>query len=132
MKIILNIDGPHSGEYSREVAAAVTEGVRTLNHASTYPARGLDYASDVDSVLHSLRSAASRLPQLLHQLAGWLQSLYEAGRLADDRGRDPGPVLADTLGQLSAAITHADRLSAALREAGEATAHMRTLEAPDA
>ena len=90
MKLTLNTDGPHSGDYSREVAEAGAEGIRVLNHASIRPASGLDYASDVDSILRNLQSAACRLPQLLHQLAGWLQSLHEAGRLADDRGRDPG------------------------------------------
>jgi hypothetical protein len=79
----------------------VAEGMRVLNHASIGPASGLDYASDVDSILRNLQSAANGLPQLLHQLADWLQSLYGAGRLSDDRGRDPGRVLADTLGQLS-------------------------------
>ena len=47
-----------SGDHSREVAEAVAEGLRVLNHASTSSARGLDYASDVDSILRNLQSAA--------------------------------------------------------------------------
>jgi hypothetical protein len=57
MKIILNIDGPHSGDHSREVARAVAEGMRALNHATIGSAPGLDYASDVDSIMNSLHSA---------------------------------------------------------------------------
>lgn len=132
MKITLNIDGPHSGGHSREVARAVAEGMRVLNHATIGSAPGLDFASDVDSIMHSLHSAVYGLSQLLHQMAGWLQLLHDDGRLGDDRGGDPGIVLAGTLGQLSAAINHIGRLSAALREAGAATSHMQTLEAPNA
>jgi len=132
VKVILNIDGPHSGAYSREVAEAVAEGIRVLNHASTGPASGLEYASAVDSILRHLQSAAYRLPPLLHQLAGWLQWLYNEGRLSDDRGRDPGTVLAGTLSHLAEGITYASRLSGVLREAGEATSHLQTLEATGA
>ena len=62
----LNTNGPHSGDCSREVTEAVAEGVRVLNHASTGSASGLDYASDVDSILRNLQSAACGLRQQLH------------------------------------------------------------------
>ena len=74
MKITLNIDSLHSGDYSREVAEAVAEGMRVLNHASIGPASGLDYASDVDSILRNLQSAACRAAAAAAP-AGWLQSL---------------------------------------------------------
>ena len=131
MKITLNIDGPHSGDYSREVAEAVAEGIRVLNHASTGPASGLDYASDVDSILCNLQSAAYRLPQLLHQLG--LASVAVRGGSAVRR---PGPRRRASASRHarspSDGIIYAGRLSTALREAGEATSHMQTLEAPDA
>jgi len=50
-----------------------------LNHASTSSARGLDYASDVDSILRNLQSAAHRMPQLLHS---WLTGFNRCTRRA--------------------------------------------------
>src|SRR5215217_4752341 len=66
-------------------AAAAT---RDLNHA-VQPAKGeLTYPADVYKILGSLEALAGWLPQASGQLARWLGSQAEAGRL---RATDCGP-----------------------------------------
>ena len=132
MKITLNADGPHPGDYSREVAEAMAEAARVLCHATIGPAPGLDYASDADSITGFMASAAARLDQLSEQLSGFLGHMHGQGRLSDDAGKNIGARLDAAREAYSDAGRLAARLSRALARAQQATSHMRTLEAPGA
>lgn len=88
----LNIDGPHSDDYTREVARGLSECVRVLNHA-TQSANGVDYPSTVYDVLGSLRTTIAGLDQLLRQLDARLVELRDTGRLRDSRDIDPATTI---------------------------------------
>lgn len=82
-------DGPHSPAYTQQVASALARCVRVLNHA-THPGNdGLQYPGDVYALLGDLYTATGGLPQVFEQLADFLQSQAEGGRLGDSDGRDP-------------------------------------------
>jgi hypothetical protein len=83
----LSPGGPHSPDYTREVASAVAEAIRVLNHATlSYFGEALAFPADADAVIGSLGAAPQRLPQLLDQVRGWLASELTAGRLQVDYG----------------------------------------------
>jgi hypothetical protein len=81
-------DGPHSPEYTRQLGEALAESVRVLNYATRDGAPGLEFPSDVYSLLGWLYTAAERLPQLLDQLAAFLADQARNADLADS-GRNP-------------------------------------------
>jgi hypothetical protein len=91
-RIELRTDGPHSPEYTRQVASALAECVRVLNHATLSHEVGsaLKYPSHVDYVLVELASMALRLPQLCEQIATWLAGQHAAGRIAVTYGTYEG------------------------------------------
>lgn len=70
------------------LARTAAEAVRSLNHA-TLGGGGLGQPSDAYEVLGELTTAASRLPQLLAQVAGFLDRALAGGRLGHDLGEDP-------------------------------------------
>jgi len=70
------------------LARTAAEAVRCLNHA-TLGGGGLGQPSDAYEVLGELTTAASRLPQLLAQVAGFLDRALAGGRLGHDLGEDP-------------------------------------------
>jgi hypothetical protein len=70
------------------IARTAAEAVRSLNHA-TLSGQGLEQPSDAYEVLGELATAASRLPQLLAQVAGFLDRALAGGRLGHDLGDDP-------------------------------------------
>lgn len=88
----LNIDGPHSDDYTREVVRGLAECVRVLNHA-TYPGCGVTYPSTVYDVLGSLHATVAGLDQLLRQLDARLVELRDTGRLRDSRDIDPATTI---------------------------------------
>jgi hypothetical protein len=113
----LRTDGPHSPEYTREVAGAVAEGIRVLNYATggrDWP--GLDYPGDAYDLLGWLYTATQRLPQLFTQLAGFLVA-QGASSLADDQGRDPQACTAAAASDLERASTAASALTKLLQDA---------------
>jgi len=127
MHIDLNVDGPHSPEYTREVAAACSQAVRVLNHA-TKPG-GLAHPVDVYEVLGSLAGGAANLPQALNQMARWTRSEAEQGRAAENaaygsHGGDTGAAVADMAEHLRQAADAADALYEHLHAAREALAGM--------
>src|SRR5260221_416893 len=79
--IALNTAGPHSPEYTAQVANALAEAVRVLNYATLGDAPGLEYPGDVYTLLGSLYTATGRLSQLLTQAAAFVKS--QEPRLAD-------------------------------------------------
>src|SRR2546423_409446 len=78
----LDPDGPHSSEYTKEVADTLGEAVRVLNHATRNKA-GLEYPSDAAAVIGALAAAAGGLEQTCYQLSRWLSNEYEGGRVAE-------------------------------------------------
>jgi hypothetical protein len=108
-------DGPHSDDYTVEVARAVAEGVRVLNYATgSHAGRGLTCPQTVYEVAGCLGAAAAGLGQLLRQLSASLQAQAAAGRLADDSGARPEHVVARAGGHLEAARVAAADLAGAL------------------
>jgi hypothetical protein len=85
--ISLSTLGPHSPEYTVQVANAMAECVRVLNHA-TRLGEAIGYPSTVYDVLGALYTATARFPQLLDQLSGWLEHMTEAGSLGEDQHGD--------------------------------------------
>lgn len=71
-----------------EVADQAAEAIRALNHQLQQDA--LRYAADVYDVVGALKTAAGRLPQLLGELAAWLEREQAAGRLGHVSGDDAG------------------------------------------
>ena len=118
----LRTDGPHSPEYTKQVADTLAECVRVLNYASLGDAPGLEYPGDVYSLLGALYTATQRLPQLLVQLAGFLDAQARTGRLADDQGREVSEQIGSAAYWLGAAHQCAGDLTAALQSAQNAIA----------
>jgi hypothetical protein len=70
------------------LARTAAEAIRGLNWATGCDA-GLGQPSAAYDTLGALSLGASRLPQLLTQIAGWLDRALAAGRLGHDLGEDP-------------------------------------------
>jgi hypothetical protein len=119
----LSPDGPHSPEYTGQVASAIAEAVRVLNHATlNFTGQALEFPADADTVLCSLGTAAQRLPQLLDQLRGWLNDELAAGRLRVGHGPhtgDPAAAMTEAARKLRDASAIAFRLHLALTAGAE-------------
>ena len=70
------------------LARTAAEAIRGLNHATRAQA-GLGQPAVAYDILGTLSLAASRLPQLLTQITGYLDQALAAGRLGHDLGQDP-------------------------------------------
>ncbi|WTX01163.1 hypothetical protein OG216_47980 (plasmid) [Streptomycetaceae bacterium NBC_01309] len=104
-----------------QIADGIAEGVRDLNLATQSPgAEGLRYPGDAYSVLGNLSTAASRLPQSLHQLDTFLVGLLTGDRLRSDDGSDPQAKVADAVVALEDAAGYAQALREALGRAQSA------------
>lgn len=122
-------DGPHSDDYTAEMARSFTESVRVLNHA-TMTRPGLSWPSTVYTVVGDLAAGTAGLRQLFDQLGAFLDAEDTAGRLGDDRDphRDPADALARAHAHLTGARLAAAALSVAL---GEAQSALSGLYVPD-
>ena len=70
------------------LARTAAEAIRGLNRATGCDA-GLGQPSVAYDILGALSLGASRLPQLLTQIAAYLNRALAAGRLGHDLGKDP-------------------------------------------
>jgi hypothetical protein len=77
-----------AGSDTTALARSAAEAIRGLNHATRHQA-GLGQPAVAYDILGALSLAASRLPQLLGQITGWLDQALAAGRLGHDLGQDP-------------------------------------------
>jgi len=111
--------GPHDDASITAMAQITAEAIRALNHA-TFPGAALSEPATVYRVLGELAIAANRLPQLLTQLARWLDAEKTAGRLAHDSGSLDA--LYRVLARLDEATRWAGLLGGALDDAQQATA----------
>jgi hypothetical protein len=107
----------------REVAAQAVEAVRALSHL-TADAGELTDPDEVRDVVSGLAQVGRDLPQLCEQLARFLVTQHEDGRLAHGSGRDPDFVLVEVSEALNAAGRAADMMAAALTEAGARAADL--------
>ena len=84
---VINIDQLTSDD-TVTLARTAAEAIRGLNWTTRYDA-GLDQPSAAYDVTAALSLAASRLPQLLTQISGYLDHALAAGKLGHDLGEDP-------------------------------------------
>jgi hypothetical protein len=124
--ITLNIGGPYSPAYTRQLAAALPEIVRVLNHATFSHAGGaLAHPGDVDAVVEGLATAHARFAQLYGQLTEWLREQLAAGRLQVGYGPyrgDPAAAVREIAVSLQLAALSADAAHQALNQARQITA----------
>ena len=88
INVVLNPDAPPDHLYVLEVAEALAEAVRVLNHQTLHGA--LESPEDADVVVSALATMAHRLPQLLDQVGHWLEAEEAAGRLEVTDGKFAG------------------------------------------
>jgi hypothetical protein len=118
----------YSPQNTRTVAERMAEDARYLNYASgPHRDTALQYPSDVHAVTGDLAMMASRLPQLLGQLAAWLQDQSAAGKISVDQGSVIETV-ADASRWLQRANDGAAALSYGLDQAHQAMAAMSGTE----
>jgi len=127
--IELRADGPHSAEYTMQVAYVLDDAARVLNHATMPGAGGLDYPGDAYRLLGALYTATERLPQLFAQLTAFLESQRDAGNLADDNGRNATGQVALAAFRLAKAIQAAATLTDELQAAQNAISGLYIREA---
>ena len=121
--VILSTTAPPDPGYVLEVAEAIAEGVRTLNH-QTRDHAALEYPAEGDQLIRELESAASRLPQLLDQIAGWYEREAAAGRLEvheGDRAGAPAMAVVAIRMRADAARVSAEQLQADLASLAQVT-----------
>jgi hypothetical protein len=87
--VILSTDAPPDPDYTHEVAEAFAECVRVLNHQTRHH-EALEYPSEADRLVRELSSAVGRLPQLLDQVAAWLEQEAASGRIEVPSGEWEG------------------------------------------
>lgn len=130
MDIDLSTDVPASPERTLQLAAAMAEIARVLNH-TTMDHGALEFPSEADRVLREYVTAVERIPQFLSQLARWVALEDGAGRIVVPsgawRGRPHGAVSA-LQARLDVARTRAATLCADLEHAAQVTS---ALAAPD-
>ena len=128
--ISLNTAGPRDPRYVLEVAKALAECARVLNHL-TRDHGALQYPSEADRLIRVIASAASRLPQLLGQVGAWLGAEQDAGRIRVPEGPFrglPASAVIEARNCMDEAAGLAERLQEALGAAASVTA---SLAAPD-
>jgi hypothetical protein len=124
--ITLSTLGPHSLDYTREVASAMAECVRVLNYATGSGAEtAIVYPATSYDVLGALYTATARMPQLLSQLMSWLERTAGAGRLADDRHHDSAAAVAGAQQAAARAVAALATVTAALEAAQQNIAFLR-------
>jgi hypothetical protein len=104
----------------REAARAVAEGIRTLRRLTLGPDDQLEGPADVRDVIGSLSLAMSRMPQLLEQLATFLEIEHVKGTVADDQGAGAGEYVRAVSDALHRAGLDAEAMAAGLDAAREA------------
>ena len=103
-----------------------------LNHA-TLRRSGLEYPSDVSTVIGELAAAIGRLEQTIRQVSTWLGNKWEAGRVGEwSQGRHGGNAFAavsEARQVLDQSISAAHVLASHLNEAHQAMSGLETKSA---
>jgi hypothetical protein len=108
-----------------ELADHAAEAIRALNDLT---ADGGDLAGpgEVRHVIADLELIGQAVPQLCEQLARYLVAQREDGQVTHDAGQDPDFMMVEVVEALTAAGQAADMLTAALDQALQATAQLRS------
>ena len=114
-----------------QLADAVAEHVRALNHATLPGRSAYRWPADVDSVIASLQIAADRLTQALAQASEWLGAELAAGRVGHDPDDDPAAVVEAAQRWLGTSFSEACELSTALDVAHQYTAGLTGVDLED-
>jgi hypothetical protein len=112
--------GPHDDRSTADAAALAAETIRYLAYATTHG--GLTSPATISTLTGELSAAAARLPQVLVQVADWLDSEARDGRIGDDHHRPVPDITRQARAALELAARHARRLAAALGAAQNLTA----------
>ena len=110
-----------------ENAATAAEAVRALIHL-TLDRDALSEPAELDRLVAELAIMTGRLPQLLRQLRGWLDTEQHAGRLRTDDTTDPARIVDRAATRLDAAGHVANNLNRALDDAHQLLAHLAATE----
>jgi hypothetical protein len=131
------IDGPHNDHTTCQAGNALSSLVRFLNHATGTGHRGsaMPHAATANSVVSYLRGAVGGMPQLLNQLADFLDSQADDPLLYDDRRFSTNPVPAEQTATMAAAALReaaqqAAKLMDPLTRAGSYTVHLGNDDPP--
>lgn len=130
MNIDLSTDAPPSPERTLQLAEALPDITRTLNHA-TMDHEALRVPAELDRLVRALEITAQRLPQLLVQSVRWAEAEHAEGRIGVAYGEWAGrPAAAVTALQVrrDLAIAAAESLCEALEAMAEVTC---TLAVPE-
>ena len=106
----------------------MAEGVRALIHLTLGPDDELEGPADVREVIGSLSLAMSRMPQLLEQLATYLEIEHVKGIVADEHGGDAGVHVRTVSEALHRAGLDAEAMAAALDAARAACGELTAFE----
>lgn len=118
-------DGPHSADSVASAALAIDELTHYLARATLH-SDVLPQGGDLYRVVSELRSALSRLDQVLDQMSTRAEQIAHDPTLYDDRrdGRDPADTAYEAQGGLDAARPALGQLLAALGQAHNASGHL--------
>jgi hypothetical protein len=115
----------------RQAARAVAEGISALNQLTLGPGDELESPSDVSDVVASLSLAVSLMPQLLGQLAAFLEVEHVKEVLAGGQKAGMGERVRAVSDALHRAGLDAEAMAAALDTAHVACAQLQSSEAAD-
>ena len=130
MEIDLSTGTAPSPERTIQLAEALAELARVLCHQTRHH-EALRYPAEAHRVIQELSLAASRLPQLSRQVAVWLSTEYEEGRIALDGGgsdQEAAYAVLGAGGRLESASEYATLLHKALDRAAGITSRMEAAE----
>ena len=110
---------------ARDIATQAAEAVQALNDLTS---DGADFAGpdDVRHIITSLKRMSQDMPRLCEQLARMLVVQCEDGQITPRPGQDPDFWVAEAVEALAAAGQAADMLAAALGQAGQTSAELRS------
>jgi hypothetical protein len=109
----------------REIASQAAEAIRALNDL-TLGGGELTNPAEVRDIIASLGLMGQGLPQLCEQLARFLVAQHEDGQVTHGSGQDPDLSVTEVTEALAAAGQAADMMTAALEEAHNASAGLRS------
>jgi hypothetical protein len=110
---------------ARDIAAEAAGAIQALNDLTSDGA-GFARLDDVRDIITSLRRMSQDLPLLCEQLARMLVVQHEDGQIRPAPGRDAGFWVVEAVEALAAAGRAADMLAAALAQAGQTSAELRS------
>ena len=129
MDLDLSTGTAPSPERTLQLAETFAELARVLNHQARHH-EALRYPSDADRLIRELSAAAARLPQLLRQVAAWLNAEYEEGRIrmTDGGDKEASYAVLSASSRLESASEYAAVLCQMLEHAASVTSTMGGVE----